>query len=469
MKSIFFKNCDSISLGRSLIFKEEVLKKIFYESLKKYRKLGRSSFHTPGHKGEMFKSQDLLSLDFTELPMTDSLYEASGIIKRAEEALGYLCGAKKSLFSLGGNTLCIQTMLRLAAPTGGKILCDRLVHRSAVSAMALLDIQPTWIKREFNEDSGLLEKINLNEVKKNLAEDTNFKALYLTSPSYHGILQNIKLLSHECNKFNVPVLVDNAHGSHLIFVNKSLHPLNQGASLVADSAHKTLPVLTGGAWLHINDERFIKSAKNAMALFGSTSPSYVTMASMDICRAWLSKNGEKEYERLKQRVDNIKNIARGKGIFIPDNNLCDPVRITLGVWKIGVTGYEFREHLYKFKIEPEMCDENYVVLIPTPFNTKKDWRRLQNALLAIEPKDEKVMNFKNFANYELPNVKATLREALMAESVKVSLNKAKNRIAAEIICPCPPGVPVVMPGEKIGDFELEALAGYGISEILVLK
>lgn len=445
------------------------MKKFFYDSLKKYRRIGRSSFHTPGHKGEMFKSRDLLSLDFTELPSTDGLYEARGIIKKAEESLQELYGSKKSLFSLGGNTLCIQTMLRLGAPEGGKILCDRLVHRSAVSAMALLGIQPIWIKRELNQKIGLAEKISMDEMKKNLSRDSDCKALYVTSPSYHGILQDITSLSNECNKFNVPVLVDNAHGSHLGFIQKNLHPLNQGASLVADSAHKTLPVLTGGAWLHVNNEKFIDEAKSAMALFGSTSPSYVTMASMDICTSWLSKNSEKEFAHLKTRVDNIKEIACAKGIFIPDESACDPVRITLGVWKIGQTGYEFREHLYKFKIEPEMCDENYVVLIPSPFNTKKDWLRLKSALFAVEPKPEKTRDFKNFINYSLPEVKTTLREALMSPSVCVDIKEAKNKVAAEVVCPCPPGVPMVMPGEKIGNFELEALKNYGISKILVLK
>lgn len=445
------------------------MKKTFYNSLKKYKRLGRSSFHTPGHKGEMFKSCDLLSLDFTELPLTDSLYEASGIIKQAEESLQKLYGSKRSLFSSGGNTLCIQAMLRLCAPCGGEILCDRLVHRCAISAMALLDIYPTWLKREFNEVSGLAEKISLSEIQKELAVNSEFKALYVTSPNYYGILQDIKSLSDECSKFNVPVLVDNAHGSHLGFIQKNLHPLNQGASLVADSAHKTLPVLTGGAWLHINDERFVGEAKNAMALFGSTSPSYVTMASMDICRSWLTKSGEKEFARLKTRVDNIKKLAFSKGIFVPENNLCDPVRITLGVWKIGQTGYEFREHLYKFKIEPEFCDENYVVLISSPFNTKKDWRRLKSALMAVDLKTEKERDFKNFANYNLPTVKTTLREALMSPSVCIDIKEAKNRVAAEIACPCPPGIPVVMPGEQIGDFEYEALKNYGISRILVLK
>ncbi len=445
------------------------LKKHFYESLKKYKRLKRSSFHTPGHKCEMFKSNDLLSLDFTELPFTDSLYEANGIIAKAEENLSKVYGSKKSIFSCGGNTLCIQTMLALAAQNGGEILCDRLVHRSAVSAMAMLDIQPTWLKRTVNSESNLAEQISKKELEKILSETSNFKAIYLTTPSYHGVLQDIEFISNKCKKHDIPVLVDNAHGSHLMFTKSNLHPLALGANLVADSAHKTLPVLTGGAWLHINDEKFEKNAKNAMAIFGSTSPSYITMASMDICTAWLYSNGKKEFQRLEERVQNIKNLAKNKGIFIPESEFVDPCRITLGVWKIGYTGFEFRQHLYKFNIELEFCDENYVVLIATPFNTKKDWQRLKLAISKVQIKGEKTNLSKNLLNYELPETKLTLRQALTAEKVCVDLKSAKNKIAAQIACPCPPGVPVVMPGEKIGEYECEMLRHYGISEILVVK
>lgn len=447
------------------------MKKIFYESLKKYKQMKRSSFHTPGHKGEFFKHKNLLELDFTELPLTDSLYEASGIIAKVEENIKKLYNSKRSLISCGGNTLCIQAMFKLAARSGDNVLCDRIVHRSAVSAMALLDINPVWVGRDFGEKSLLGEKINFENLKKYLNSNKSFKAFYTTSPSYHGILQDIKKISNLCSEYKVPVLVDNAHGSHLMFTSKNLHPISCGASLCADSAHKTLPVLTGGAWLHINDDKFIKSAKSAMALFGSTSPGYPVMASMDICLSWLFNYAEKEFKNLEFRVSNIKNIARNIGIYIPDDDISDPVRIVLGTWKIGYSGYEFREYLYKYKIEPEMCDKNNVVLIATPFNTKNDWDRLEKALSCVKPKIGIgiFLQNKNFIGNELPEVKASVREAIMGESVYVDISASKNRIAADIVCPCPPGVPVVMPGEKIGETEYEALKRYGISEVLVLK
>lgn len=428
-----------------------------------------SSFHTPGHKCGFSVFNRLLSLDFTELPLTDSLYEAKGIIKKAEDSLSKLFGTQRSLFSCGGNTLCIQAMLRLAAPQGGKILCDRIVHRSAVSAMAMLGIEPIWIKRKFNSENRLFDMIDIDDIKDKLKSESDIKALYLTSPSYHGILQNIHLICEECKKHDIPVLVDNAHGSHLMFLGDDMHPLKQGADLVADSAHKTLPVLTGGAWLHINNEKFMQNAKDAMALFGSTSPSYPIMASMDICADWLKHRGKSEFLKLKRRVLSIKKLAKEKGFYVLHEK-SDPLRISLGVWNFGITGNEFGDYLRNFKVEPEMCDENYVVLIPTPFNSGKDWQRLKNALKNV-PKIYKKMENQgpDYLNFKMPMVAKTIRESIMGESEIVNLENSEGRVAARIVCPCPPGIPVVMPGEKIGAFEMEALKKYGISEIAVLK
>ena len=147
-----------------------------------------------------------------DVSLTDSIYEENGIIKKSEEILLKLYNSVLSLFSSGGNTLCIQSMLRLSSPKGGKILCDRVVHRSAISAMALLGINPTWILREYNQESKTFDKLNLAMLEKELSSNEKFNAMYLTSPDYYGVLQDVKSISSKCKKFDVPVLVDNAHG-----------------------------------------------------------------------------------------------------------------------------------------------------------------------------------------------------------------------------------------------------------------
>ncbi|MBR2578740.1 MAG: aminotransferase class I/II-fold pyridoxal phosphate-dependent enzyme [Clostridia bacterium] len=445
------------------------MSKILFDSLQKYRAMKRTSFHTPGHKGVMIKNIDFVGLDYTELPFTDSLYECSGIIKQAEENLSKLYGSKRTLFSCGGNTLCIQTMIRLCAPHGGKILCDRIAHRSVVSAFGLLGIEPVWIERKIDLESGLPERIDPVEIEKQLSEQDDIKAVYLTSPDYYGIMQDIKSIADICRKHDIPLMVDNAHGSHLKFLDAGLHPLEQGATMSADSAHKTLPVLTGGAWLHINDERFCKEAKKAMALFGSTSPSYSIMASMDVAGDWLSDWGVSKYKELAEKVSKIRKLARESGLYVPDESICDPCRITLGTWRIGVTGEEFRDFLYRFKIEPEFCDKNYVVLIATPFNTRSDWSRLRSAIKRAKDIARKRLDISSVLQIGLPKKMKNIRESIMSEMECIDVENARGRVAAEIACPCPPGVPIVMPGELISEREQNALINYGVSKINVIK
>lgn len=444
------------------------MSKILFDSLQKYKNLKRSSFHTPGHKGKAIKNADFFGLDYTELPFTDSLYEASGIIKQAEDSLSDLYGSKRSIFSCGGNTLCMQAMIRLCAPSGGKILCDRVAHRAAISAFALLGLDAVWVSREIDETTGITKRISVEDIEEKLKGESEIKAVYITSPDYYGILQDIKSISEVCEKYNVPLIVDNAHGSHLKFLGMGLHPLEQGATMSADSAHKTLPVLTGGAWLHINDEKFCEEAKNAMALFGSTSPSYSVMASMDLCANWLQTRGEAEYQNLMGDVAEVKKLAQSSGIYIPDESISDPCRITLGVWKIGLTGEEFRDFLYKFKVEPEFCDENYVVLIPSPFNTQIDWTRLKMAVKKAKQIAKKELGIKSFLP-KLPQKSMSIRKAVMSVKKCVDVREALGKVAAEIACPCPPGVPIVMPGEVIGKDEIDALINYGVFKINVVE
>ena len=344
-----------------------------YTALMEHRALHRAAFHTPGHKNNPAAlPDDLLSLDFTELPDTDSLFEAEGPILRAEQAAAQLFGTKRTLFSAGGCSLCIQAMLRLAAPNGGKILCGRVVHRSAVNAMALLGLEPVWALPE-----DLVDAVALHP---------DVRAAYVTSPNYYGELADIPALAAACREQGIPLLVDNAHGAHLFFTEPVLHPIALGASMTACSAHKTLNVMTGGAWLNIADERFVRDAKGAMALFGSTSPSYPVMASLDWCRAWLEDNGRLEFSRLQARVRELKKLAERVGLHVPgmgwweDPRRWDPTRITLDVTPAELTGQAAAELLRYAGCEPEYADSQFVVLIATPFNTERDFERLEKGI-----------------------------------------------------------------------------------------
>lgn len=444
-----------------------------YTALKEHRALHRASFHTPGHKtNPAALSDDLFSLDFTELPDTDSLFEAEGPILRAEQAAARLFGAKRTLLSAGGCSLCIQTMLRLAAPRGGKILCGRVVHRSAVNAMALLGLEPVWAMG--------------GDLPQAAALHPDVRAVYVTSPNYYGELADIPALAAACRAQGVPLLVDNAHGAHLLFTEPVLHPLALGASMTACSAHKTLNVLTGGAWLNIADERFAGDAKAAMALFGSTSPSYPVMASLDWCRAWLEENGRAAFVDLQARVRELKKLAEGLGLHVPgmgwweDPRRWDPTRITLDASSVGLTGPQAAELLRRAGCEPEYADGQFVVLIATPFNTERDFEKLEAGVRLLADKQARAaiplprgLGERHISHTDgmppLPPARVSLREAVFAPSETVLLKTAVGRTAAESACPCPPGVPVVMPGEEITKDAADFLRAYGFSTIKVLK
>lgn len=422
-----------------------------YEALLRHRQLGRAPFHTPGHKGNPEAlPDDLFRLDFTELPDTDSLFEADGPILEAERLAAALFGAKRTCISAGGCTLCIQAMLRLAAPNGGTVVCSRTVHRSAVNAMALLGIEPVWALPDE------LERVILNHPEA--------KAVYVTSPNYYGQLLDIPALSAVCRTIGAPLLVDNAHGTQLMFTAPVLHPLALGASMTACSAHKTLNVLTGGAWLNIAEERYADAAKDAMALFGSTSPNYMVMASLDLARERLEKR-RGDYRKLQERVSQIREQAAQKGM-LPLDGLTDPTRVTLNTASVGMRGTSAAELFRGAGVEPEYADGAYVVLIATPFNTESDFTRLSDAIDLLPVRDPLP---EISAVPALPPVRASLREAVLARSCEVPLEQAEGRIAAQAACPCPPGVPVVMPGEEITREAIEFLRGYGFFSIKVLE
>lgn len=423
-----------------------------YSALLGHRAKNRASFHTPGHKNSpLALPADLYSLDFTELPDTDSLFEASGPILEAEEKAAALFGAKRTCLSAGGCTLCIQAMLRLAAPLGGKVLCGRVVHRSAVNAMALLGIEPVWAMPQ--------------TVAAGVKKHPEVCAVYVTNPDYYGQLLDIPAIAEECRARDIPLLVDNAHGTHLMFTRPKLHPLALGASMTADSAHKTLGVLTGGAWLQIGDGRYAAGAKSAMALFGSTSPAYPVMASLDLAREWLETHPN-AFAQVQESAEEIRRAAVSRGIALPEGP-CDPARITLDVSSVGLTGTQAAGRFREAGVEPEYADASFVVLIPSPFNGPEDFRRLKTAVLSLpagRPLPRRGAAFPEIAPAAVP-----LREALFSETKTVSLRDARGEIAAEAACPCPPGVPAVMPGERITKEAADFLRSYGFLKIKVLK
>ncbi|MBC8571323.1 Orn/Lys/Arg family decarboxylase [Zongyangia hominis] len=335
---------------------------------------GKARMHMPGHKGILPPPLgDAAAYDITEVQGADSLFECDGVIRACEEGFAALYGAKESLLSCGGSTLCIQAMLALAAHPGEKILFFRNIHRAALNAMILLDIRPVWIYPEGDaEGFGRAEPYQVREM---LEAHPDIRGVYLTSPDYYGGMHDIAAIAKICHAFDVPLLVDNAHGAHLRFLERDRHPISLGADLCCDSLHKTLPALTGSAILHIGADRFSRdAAKEAMGLFGSTSPSYLMMLSMDMLLSDPARLTE-EIRRTVGQCERVRALLRYRGYAVLDG---DPMKLTFR--RPGRTGLETAALLREAGIEPEFADGKWVVLMPSMNTPDEDFIRLTRHL-----------------------------------------------------------------------------------------
>lgn len=433
-----------------------------YDRLIQHEALNRASFHTPGHKGRFFEPS-LMRLDYTELPDTDALYEANDVILQTEQRAAELFGAGRSLISAGGCSLAIQAMLRLASIRGGRILCARNAHRSAVNAMALLGVDPIWLIPDGG--NGYTGRIAPQDLEASLKENPDITACYITSPSYYGELCDISAISEICHKYNVWLLVDNAHGSHLALLRENRHPLTLGADMTACSLHKTLPVLTGGALLNIAKGIPSDEAKQAMALFGSTSPSYIIMSSIDLCISYMNGKGREDYRRCEDTAAKLRALADSRGIPCPQGE-CDPLRLTLNTAAVGLVGQAQQEYFEGCGIDCEFCDGENAVLIITPFNNEDDIDRVRKAILEMPVSAAVIPERRSII---LPEKKMTIREAMLSPSEETDILSSIGRIAADTACPCPPGVPLIMPGELITSDIAEQLLARGIKKLKTEK
>ena len=310
--------------------------------VKKYAESESARLHMPGHKGKGLLGFE--HLDITEIEGADVLYSAKGIIKESMENASALFSTSRTLYSTEGSSLSIRAMLYLtelyAKEKGLKplILAGRNVHKAFLSGAALSDIEVEWLYPAENE--GLLScKITPDNLRDYL-ENTEEKpvALYITSPDYLGNITDIKGLSKVCRAFDLLLLVDNAHGAYLNFLKENQHPISLGADICCDSAHKTLPVLTGGGYLHIGKSApklFLDEAENAMSLFASTSPSYLILESLDSANKYMSEDYRKKLSDFVKKAEIIKEELNRNGYTLLGD---EALKITICAKKYGYKG-----------------------------------------------------------------------------------------------------------------------------------
>lgn len=417
----------------------------------------------PGHNGR----GEVEKFDLTEIDGADSLYEACGIIKESEENASRLFGAH-TFYSAEGSSLSIRAMLYLATLTKkgerALILAGRNAHKVFLSAAALLDFDVEWMVGKESYLSCNPSSDELEEKLDSMAKKPT--AVYITSPDYLGNMADIQALAKVCHERGVMLLVDNAHGAYLAFTEPRLHPIALGADMCADSAHKTLPCLTGAAYLHISKampSEIIDRAKGAMALFGSTSPSYLILASLDKANAYLSDGYRKKLAEFTKKLDDMKKNLVTAGYEIIGN---EPMKLTVKPKSYGYTGYELADILKKKKIISEFADPDYLVLMPTPEITDEELAKLEVSLLTVK---------RRTPNTTLPPIlfaaeqALTPRAAILSKAESVSVDAAEGRILADTSVGCPPAVPIVVSGERIDTAAIDAFKYYGINSLYVVK
>ena len=433
--------------------------------LKSYQEKSPVRMHMPGHKGAGILGFE--GMDLTEIYGADELFAAEGIIKESEQNASSLFGCP-TYYSTQGSTLCIQTMCTILcqdAKSKGKkpkILAGRNAHRSFIHAAALLDFDIEWL---YGNSDYLSCKIHAEDLEKAIIE-SHPTAVYLTNPDYLGNLLDIKSLASVCKKHNVLLAIDNAHGAYLRFLEPSLHPIDLGADLCCDSAHKTLPVLTGGAYLHLSESMnqvWKNDVKHFMEYFSSTSPSYLIMASLDAANKVLDTTFRNSLFECVRRVDGLKNTLIQHGYTILSG---EPMKITISTKEFGYTGNEIANLLMECDIYPEFYDSDYIVLMPSPYNTKDDLKRLETCLCGIE---RKPLLINKPPKLEQSKKAMNVRQALFSSSITLDVSKSLGQVCSSVTVSCPPAILPVIPGEVISESSIEVMKYYGIETVRVVK
>ena len=425
-------------------------------------------FHMPGHKGVPVLGFE--PYDITEIEGADELFTASGIIAESEAQAGALFGAH-TIYSTGGSTLCIQTMLHLAvryAVSKGKapcILAGRNAHKAFINAAALLDIDICWLYPE-NNDSYISCPITAQQVKSSLQNGGKKPvAVYLTSPDYLGNMLDIQAIAEVCHQAGVLLLVDNAHGAYLKFLPQSRHPIDWGADLCCDSAHKTLPVITGGAYLHISHDApstLVQQAKASMSLFGSSSPSYLILQSLDAANDRMTAFRAALVRFLPEKETLVQRLA-GHGYALTGD---EPLKITLCPKPFGYTGMRIAEILEENGIYPEFYDPDHVVLMLSPENSAGSLWHLENTLCSLE---RRIPITELPPCVTRPDIVLKPHQALFSESETLPIEDCLGRISAAAAISCPPAIPLAVCGERIDQHVVDCLRYYGVASCAVIK
>lgn len=447
-----------------------------------------AAFYTPGHKRGVGISPRLVDLlgeavfraDLTELSELDNLFVPQGVIQQAQQLAAEAFGATQTYFLVNGSTCGIEAAILATCGMGDKIILPRNVHSSLVAGLILSGAIPIFVNPEYDPILDIAHSITPASVQAALSEHPDAKAVMIVYPTYYGVCGDVEAIARITHQYNIPLLVDEAHGAHFAF-----HPqlpiaaLAAGADLSVQSIHKTLGAMTQASMLHIRGNRVDSDRLNkALQLVQSTSPSYILLASLDAARQQMALHGFELMSRTLQLADDARTrISQIPGLSVleispspsfplpPSSVALDKTRLTVTVSGLGLTGFEAEEILDELGVTAEFATLQHLTFIISLGNTQEDieqlvqgFTTLANHRMKKEKTDLKLSQLVWDDLISVGNsVRMSPREAFFAESETLPILETTERICAEIVCPYPPGIPVLMPGEIITHTALEYL------------
>ena len=448
-----------------------------YEHLQAYAEQGKTPMHMPGHKrNASFFMKNPYEWDVTEVEGTDNLYHPREILSREMDRLRLHYGTKDSYLLVNGSTGGILAAIASCCRRGDRILVARNCHQSVYHAMFLLELTPVYLYPREDSHTGILLDISPERVAEALEREM-VSCVVLTSPTYEGIVSDIGAIADICHGKDIPLIVDEAHGAHFAWGQQFPRTaMQQGADLVIESLHKTLPSLTQTALLHRTSDRISGEAlMHYLALFQTSSPSYVLMASISQCMSWLESQGDAGWADYDRRLSDFEEQAatwhylqlwRGAGQ--------ERSKLVVGTWKTTLTGVQLAARLRnEYGIEVEMAAPHYILAMTSVADTRESLQRLAKALSQIDDalsaaawchpgKSRKINAMASgktgFVAVGMPKtiVHMNAYEAFYHPQESVRVEKCQGRISAEYVSVYPPGIPFLVPGEEITAEVIEA-------------
>lgn len=449
--------------------------KTIYESLAEYCAGDFYPYHMPGHKRQAVTGffSDLYGIDITEIDGFDNLHQAEGIIKDAQERANRLYGSKETLFLINGSTSGILASIMAVTDRNDEILIARNCHKSVYHAAILRELNLHYYYPPMISDYDIFGSVQAKEIEKLLDFHPNCKAVVITSPTYEGIISDVASIAEIVHKKGKILIVDEAHGAHLDLMNvaeeEKVGAIAGGADLVIHSLHKTLPAMTQTALLHINSDRIdTDKVRTYLSMIQTSSPSYIMMASIDNCTAFIEKEGILRNQQMNSYYDQfITKIKKCKHICAWKKDAetiyrWDIGKIVISVKDTFMTGQELYDILRDtYHLQMEMASGSYVLAMMTIMDTAEGWQRLSDAITEIDDMLSKRIfdrqkNFdeskaeslaKQISLYTEPKCQYSPAEAFCKEKTVVSIGEAVGKTSADFVNLYPPGIPLLVPGE----------------------